>query len=159
MTTSTVLTSAGSQPASITIASSVSPADGTINTSTLGGTATINLTSSSSTPAPAPAPKPLLAIVATAYVSNPSPNDRANETIYTIVKDNYGNPVTGASVIATAFYKSGPVNYVLSHTGNGQYSVSFKLNDKYVSGFKVPISVVANYKGFSSTAETSFTPL
>lgn len=160
ITTSTVATSAGSLPATTVVQNSVSPGDGTINTSTLGGTAVQTVaTSTAPVATPVVQPKPLLSIVATTYVSNPSPNDRSNETIYATVKDNYGNPVTAASVIATAFYKSGPVNYVLSYGGNGLYSVSFKLNDRYVSGFRVPVEVVATYKGFSSVANTSFTPL
>lgn len=158
ITTSTISTSAGSLPATTTPANSVSPADGTIDVSTLGGTSTATPSGTSPT-TPPPAPKPILSIIATTYVSNPSPNNRANETIYATVKDNYGNPVTSASVVATVFFKSGPVNYALTHTGNGLYSVSFKLNDKYVEDFRVPVEVVANYKGFSSVASTAFTPL
>jgi hypothetical protein len=160
LATSTVTTSAGSLPATTKVPNSVNPAAGTINTSTLGGTATQAQAGSNTTAAaPAPQPKPILAIVATAYVSNPSPNNRANETIYATVKDNYGNPVINATVRATAFYKSGPVSYVLSHVGNGLYSVSFKLNYRYSSNVRVAVEVAVVYQGLSTSASTAFTPI
>ena len=97
--------------------------------------------------------------MATTWVSNPSPNSRANETVYATVKDNYGRAVNNASVIATVYFKSGSVNYSLTSMGGGQYAVSFKLNDKYVSGYRVGVNVTARYDGYTSTASTSFTPL
>lgn len=110
-------------------------------------------------PTPAPAPQPVLAIVATASISNPSPNDRANETITVTVKDNYGRPVTGASVIAAVHFKTGTQNYSLSSLGNGVYTVNFKLNSNYVKDYTVGIDVTARYNGFVSTAYTSFKPM
>lgn len=157
VTTSTSSVSPGSQPAT-----STSPAAPTGGTTTTNGTPTAPspspTTSPTSSPPPAEAPKPPLAIIATAWVSNPAPNDRANETITVSVKDNYGRPVTGASVIANVAYKGGSQNYSLMSQGNGLYAVSFKLNDKYVSGYRVSVNVTATYQGFTSTAATSFTP-
>lgn len=109
-------------------------------------------------PPPAPVEQKIINIAANAWVSNPSPNDRANETVYVSVKDNFGRPVTAASVVATVQYKTGAQTYTLSSQGNGTYAVSFKLNDKYVSGYRVQISATARYEGFISTAFTSFTP-
>ncbi|HWQ99492.1 MAG TPA: hypothetical protein VN397_01440, partial [Candidatus Methylomirabilis sp.] len=97
-------------------------------------------------------------ITATAWVSNPSPNERANETVYVSVKDNYGRPVTGAQVQATVQFKSGAQTYSLTHQGNGQYALSFKLNDKHASGYKVNVSAVARFQAFTATAYTAFTP-
>ena len=57
------------------------------------------------------------------------------------------------------YYRSGIENYVLQSTGNGQYSTSFKLYDKYVSGFRVNVDVVAHLNSLGSTAYTSFTPM
>ena len=149
VTASTTTLSAGSQPPSTTSTT-------TSNTPTPSGTTPTP--TSTTTPTPAPAPQPILAITSSAWVSNGSPNSRANQTIYASVKDNYGRPVTDASVIANVSYKSGVVNYSLRHVGNGTYSTSFKLNDKYVSGFRVYVETVARWNGFTSAAQTSFTP-
>lgn len=110
------------------------------------------------TPPQVPVEQKIVNIAANAWVSNPSPNDRANETIYVSVKDNFGRPVAAASVVATVQYKTGAQTYTLSSQGNGTYAVSFKLNDKYASGYRVQISATARYQGFMSTAFTAFTP-
>lgn len=172
VTTSTVTLSPGSQAGTSTLAGLNMVNATVVDPSSLGGTTTIPVgtgttaTTSQTSPAspsasaPTPVlPKPVLAIIASANVSNASPNDRSNETIYATVKDNYGNPVTNASVIATVFFKTGSVNYALSHNGNGQYSTSFKLNEKYASGYRVSVEIRASYQGFSSDATTFFTPL
>lgn len=154
VTTSTTMTSPGSVPASTT---STSPTATTPGTTSPTATAPSG-TPASSTPTPPPAPQPVLAIIASTWVSNGAPNSKANETIYASVKDNYGRPVTGASVIAAVHYKSGAQYYSLKSDGNGNYSTSFKLYDKYVSGYRVNVNVTATYQGFTSTAATSFTP-
>lgn len=112
-----------------------------------------------STSTTVPAPEPISSIIVSTYVSNPSPNERANETIFATVKDNFGRAVTNASVIAVVGFQTGTTTYSLTHQGNGVYSVSFKLNEKYVSGVRVGVSIMAKYKDFSSNAGTSFTPL
>jgi hypothetical protein len=161
-------TAPGSQTGTATVTAStttLSPGS-TASTSTLPTTTTPKSPTSptpSPTPAPTPVPTPppqrILSIVANAWVSNSSPNNRAEETIYASVKDNYGRAVNNASVIATVYYRSGIENYVLQSTGNGQYSTSFKLYDKYVSGFRVNVDVVAHLNSLGSTAYTSFTPM
>jgi len=109
-------------------------------------------------PAVAPPPAVITGITASAWISNAAPNERANETISVSVKDSLGRPVTGASVTAAVMYKSGTQHYTLAHQGNGLYTVSFKLNDKYTSGFRVAVGVSARYQQFTSTASTGFTP-
>lgn len=170
----------GAQTGTATVtasAATISPGSlpaGTAVTTTSGGTGT-NMAaptapapSNTATPAPTPsptpapiptpAPQPVLAITSSAWVSNSSPNERANETIYASVKDNYGRPVADASVVANVYYKNGTATYSLRHTGNGVYSASFKLNDKYVSGYRVGIEAISRLNNFVSTANTSFTP-
>jgi hypothetical protein len=159
--TSTVTYSAGSLPPSTENTSEDSSSNlgpyfldqtnptGTIPVDEIGGTP--------GTVQPAPASQTILNIIANAWVSNSSPNDRSNETINATVKDNYGRPVTSASVIATVYFKNGLANYSMTHTGNGNYSVSFKLNDKFFPGYRVNVEVTARYEGFTSIADTSFT--
>jgi len=101
--------------------------------------------------------KPAESINVVTWVSNDAPNARANETIYTRVRDNFGRPVTGASVVARVSFKSGTVTYSLHHIGNGEYSVSFKLYDKYSPGYRVSVEAQATYLGFSATDYTAFT--
>jgi len=156
-TASSTALSTGSLPASSAASSSQNAFASQPPTSTASAPSAA-ASSSPSAPVAQPTPQPVLAIIATAWVSNSSPNERANETIYASVKDNYGRPVTNASVIASVVYKTGVQNYSLTHQGNGTYVVSFKLNDKFVSDFRVSIDVTARSQGFSSTASTSFTP-
>ena len=157
--TSTTAVSAGSLLPSLE-PSLTSGVTGTVPTT--GTTApTQPAITTSPTPIPVPttvAPTPILSIITNAWVSNTSPNERANETVYATVKDNYGRPVTNASVIARVYFKSGMVTYSLVHTGNGNYSASFKLNDKFIDGYRVNTEIIATLNGFVSTANTSFTP-
>lgn len=157
VTTSTTMTSHGSLPASTTSTSPTATVPSSPSSTPTSSTPTPAPTPSAA-PAPTPAPQPILAIIASAWVSNGSPNARSNETIYASVKDNYGRPVIGASVIAAVHYKSGTQHYSLVSNGNGNYSTSFKLFDKLVSGYKVNVTVTATHQGFTSTAATSFTP-
>ncbi len=127
-------------------------------------TGTIPLDESTQPPPVSDAVKPtelektITSMIVTAWVSNPSPNTRSNEIIYARVRDNYGRPVNNASVSATVTYKTGSVYYYLKHSGNGEYSVSFKLNDKYVAGHVVSVEVTAGLSGIKATDYTSFTP-
>ena len=151
VTASTTSLSPGSLPPSVATAPTTSDMPIPAGPVTL-------LPTSSPTPAPTPVLQPILAITSSASVSNGTPNSRANETIYVNVKDNYGRPVTDASVIANVYFKTGMANFSLKHVGNGTYSASFKLNDKYVSGYRVNVESIARWNGFTSTANTSFVP-
>lgn len=116
-------------------------------------------TSPSTNQTPTPTPQQtILGIVANAWVSNAAPNERANQTINASVKDNYGRPVTNASVIARVYFKSGMTTYSLTHTANGNYTTSFKLNDKFVDGYRVNTEIIATLNTLTAVANTSFTP-
>lgn len=164
VTTSTTAYSPGSEPpSSVTSTAPSAPAvSPSTSTAPASGSAAPAAPSPSptgtTTPVPAPAPLVIQSITASAWVSNSSPNSRANETVYASIKDNYGRPVTNAQVQATVQFKSGSQTYSLTHQGNGQYAVSFKLNDKFISGFKVNVGMVARFEAFTATAYTSFTP-
>lgn len=159
VTASSTQTSAGSAPAP------TATTTGTTSGTTTGSTGSATTSSGTTSPAPTttpttpPASQPVLAIIATTWVSNASPNARANETIFATVKDNYGRAVTDASVIAIVSYKNGTQAYSLTSQGNGTYSVSFKLNGNYESDYRIGVNVTARYNGFTSSAATSFTPL
>lgn len=159
VTASSTTLSPGTQP----------PAAPTATTTATAPTAPTTTPAPTPTPTPAPAPTPapkpaptttpVTAILASAWVSNSNPNDRSNETIYTSVKDQLGRPITNASVIASVYFKNGITNYGLKHVGGGTYSVSFKLNDKYVSGYYVKVDVAIRVDALSSTVHTGFTPM
>ena len=157
-------TAADSQTGTATVATSTTTLSPGSQPGTPSGTATSTPPTTTPTSAPTtatsptPAPQPVLGITSSAWVSNPSPNNKANETINVSVKDNYGRQVTDASVTANVYFKNGTATYSLRHTGNGVYSVSFKLNDKYVSGYRVGVDTVSRFNGFVSNANTSFTP-
>ena len=165
VTTSTTSYSPGSEPPAVSTSTAPSvPTSTATSTSPSSGpsaaapTAPAPAPTGTTPPPPAPAPLVIQSITASAWVSNSSPNSRANEIVYASVKDNYGRPVTNAQVQATVQFKSGAQTYSLTHQGNGQYAISFKLNDKFISGFKVNANVVAHYEAFVATAYTSFTP-
>ena len=170
VTTSTVSVSPGSLPATSATSTASNPSTApTTNQPTQTGTAPAptqpapvgTVTPAPTTPVqptPPPAPQPILGVTASAWVSNPSPNTKANETVYVSVKDNYGRPVTDAVVAAAVMFKTGTQTYTLASQGNGTYAVSFKLNDKYVSGYRVAVGVSARYQQYTATANTSFTP-
>ncbi len=111
----------------------------------------------SPSPTPVPEPKPILSISANAWVSNPTPNSRATETVYIDVKDNYGRPITGAAVSASIYFSTGVQFFTFTSQGNGTYTASFKLNDKFAANYRVRVESVARYGGFSAFANTSFT--
>lgn len=152
-------TTSSVSPGSLPAPTSTTPTTAPTTTSTGTTSPTAPATSPTNPEStPPPAPQPVLGITSTAWVSISSPNERATETVYVSVKDNYGRSVTAAAVTASVYFQSGVQTYTLSSLGNGTYTTSFKLNDRFVAGYRVNVQTTATYNGFTSSAATSFTP-
>lgn len=154
-------TTSSVSPGSLPAPTSTTPTATSTDTTPTGTTNPTSPTTSPTSPestTPPPPPQPILGITSTAWVSISSPNERATETVYVSVKDNYGKPVTAATVTASVYFQSGVQTYTLSSLGNGTYTASFKLNDRFVAGYRVNVQTTATYNGFTSSANAGFTP-
>jgi hypothetical protein len=84
-------------------------------------------------------------------MSNPTPSDNSTDDV--IVHTG----VAGASVTATAHYKSTNTTHTGSAAGNGMADIAFDIGRATV-GYQVTVDVTVAAAGSSMTCSTAFTP-
>jgi len=101
-------------------------------------------------PKPKPKPKPAPALACSASMSNPRPAQYSTTTA--IVRT-----AAGASVTATAYYKTTDTSHTATAAGNGVASIPFKIS-RATKGYRVDVEVTVSLGDRSASCSTSFTP-
>jgi len=101
-------------------------------------------------PSRAPAP-PVSPLTCAASVSNPTPADYS--TVDVIVRTG----VAGASVTATAHYKTTDTTHSGIAAGDGVADIPFRIS-RATPGFTVGVDVTVSAQGASKSCSTAFTP-
>jgi hypothetical protein len=94
--------------------------------------------------------------VANICMTNPTPNQRADNTVYVRFLAN-GKPVSGVPMNAVWRYKSTAPTCSGVTDNDGVASCTRNIGDA-TEGFEIKVQVSLNYNGQNYTAETSFTP-
>lgn len=96
-------------------------------------------------------------ISATSSISNPNPEQYSSVTVTVSVKDQNGNPVSGANVDLILHYKSKDTEYNGKTDGSGQAVLSFKIG-RASTDFTVDGDIVVTANGLTARTTTAFTP-
>jgi len=150
-TTTIPATTTTDPPTTTTTTTTTNPPATTTTVPTHHATTTVGrppATHRTTTPPPPAGP----ALICSASVSNPFPAD--NSTVDVVVRTG----VSGASVTATAHYKTTSTTHSTSAGGNGEATIPFRIS-RATPGHTVEVDVEVSAGGVSQSCSTSFTPV
>lgn len=90
-------------------------------------------------------------------VSNSSPAQYASVSAYAKCKDSAGKAIPGVSVTFSWHYKTTTPSETLASDSSGVATCTRSIG-RATAGYRVSISISANYKGVTRTTSTGFTP-
>lgn len=121
-------------------------------------TATVTLADVPGAKAPeAPSQGAFTALQVIASVSDSSPRQYSTVVVYVRVTGQDGKPVPGATVTATAHYRTTDTTHSSSTSSDGTAEIQFRIS-RATKGYTVRVEVSAEKDGVVGRAATGFTP-
>lgn len=94
---------------------------------------------------------------ASATIDTVQPTQNEEVTVTVTVKDQAGNPVSGANVQLNLQFKSKDTDYEAITNANGMAEISFRIG-RAAAGFTVDGEITVTANGMTATTQTAFTP-